>query len=161
MIFEIFGKKEIQIDTSHGPLGCKITKLETSLTDSLKLRMMTIQGQLTWAGSGFEKWQRLQVRAVGALLIFSYLFICATRKLQFRWVVIGRFKTSRANQMFPAEFGFPTKVSCASSGLYYLCFKHSWMYQTKISFFLLIGNLPVYTNGRWSFLSLLCAKIPI
>ena len=36
-------KKEIQINTLHGTLGCKITKLKTSLTDSLKLRMMSRQ----------------------------------------------------------------------------------------------------------------------
>ena len=30
----------MQIDTSHGPLGCKITKLETSLINSLKLSMV-------------------------------------------------------------------------------------------------------------------------
>ena len=91
------------------------TKLETSLTT-----MMTMTtGQLAWAGSGSQIIDAQGTRT-------ENFFVYTLRKiwnLQFRSAVIGQIQNKRTNQMFPAERGIPAKVSCATSGLYYLCFK--------------------------------------
>ena len=77
-------------------------------------------GQLAWAVVWFSK----KLSCVGCCRVtVSSIYLFTLRKLQFHSAVIGQFKTSRTNQMFPAECGFPAKVSCAFSGLYYLCFK--------------------------------------
>ena len=79
--------------------------------------------QLAWAWSGSQKNKTKSVSHAAEWSVRTFFVVCATRKLQFWSAVIGQFKTSPTNQMSPAVCGFPAKVSCAFSGLYYLCFK--------------------------------------
>ena len=106
----------MQIDMPHLILSHLGTKLETSLTT-----MMTMTtGQLAWAGSGS---QIIDAQGTRTEKFFVYKLhkIC---NFQFCSAVIGQIQNKQTNQMFPAKRGITAKVSCATSGLYYLCFKY-------------------------------------
>ena len=99
-------------------------------------------GQLAWARSGS---QIIDPRGARTQTTFVYL-LCKFANCNFAQLLLVEFKTSRTNlvklkksgtnQMFPAKHGIPAKVSCATSGLYYLCFKYTWQ-----SMILITGTL--------------------
>ena len=101
-------------------LGKKVGNIIDNNVDNDTVTKTT--GQLAWARSGSQiiDAQGALTQTITVRFLFSILY--TLRNLQFHFAVIGRFKTSWTNQMFPAKRGIPAKVSCAISGLYYLCF---------------------------------------